>query len=323
MKNSFPPKSTPTSISRREFLKKLAVLLAGAPFISSLSILDSLNAFAEQSDLSPIRKTIPSTGEKIPVIGMGTWQTFHVSGPTEIDARAQVLKAFFDLGGGMIDSSPMYGLAEQVLGKVLPGLTNTDSLFSASKIWNMDPAMGPRQFEDSCRLWKLPNFDLFQVHNLLTWEEHLATLRELKESGRIRYLGITTSHGRRHRELERIMRTQPLDFIQVTYNIRDREVEDRILPLAADEGIAVIANRPYQGGYLIDDAQRRALPEWAADMGCANWPEFLLKFIVSHPAVTCAIPATRQVEHMNENMRAGYGILPSQAMRKRMAELFT
>lgn len=323
MNNKFIKTSKPTEMSRREFLKKLAILVAGTPFLSSLSILDSMNAFADTQEMRHILKPIPSTREQIPVIGMGTWQTFHVSGRSERDARTNVLRTFFDMGGGVIDSSPMYGLAEEVLGYGLPQIKNVDSLFSASKIWNIDPDMGPRQFEDSCELWQQPAFDLFQVHNLLSWPEHLATLRKLKEQGKIRYLGVTTSHGRRHTELERVMRTQPLDFIQVTYNIIDREVEDRILPLALDQDIAVIANRPYQGGRLIDYAQKQTLPEWAKEADCSNWPEFLLKYIVSHPAVTCVIPATTQIEHMKENMRAGYGQLPSKQIRIKMQDRFT
>ena len=309
-------------MNRREFLKYILKMGSGAlcfgltPWTSWAESLD-----AQQNTEGMLRKFIPSSGEQIPVIGMGTWQTFDVGNNTALrDARTQVLRRFFEMGGGMIDSSPMYGSAEDVIGYGLNKLGSTNNLFSASKVWTMFKKGGPEQFQDSQRLWGLKQFDLFQVHNLLNWEDHLKYLNELKQDGQIRYVGITTSHGRRHYDFLKLMASQPLDFIQVTYNIADREVEEKILPLAADRGIAVIANRPYQGGRLINRLERTPLPEWAKEFDCDNWPQFLLKFIVSHPAVTCTIPATTQVEHMTENMQATLGRMPNAAIRKRMID---
>lgn len=266
-------------------------------------------------------KRIPSTGEPLVVIGMGTWISFNVgSDPVLREERTGVLRAFFENGGELIDSSPMYGSSEAVLGYGLRRLGYPDDLFAATKVWTPSADDGRRQIAESRRLWGVERFDLLQVHNLVAWEEHLDTLFAMKRAGELRYVGITTSHGRRHRELEAIMRDYPIDFVQATYNAVDREVEERILPLAAERGIAFIANRPYRGGSLIDNVQRHPLPLWAADCGCRNWPEFLLKFIVSHPAVTCAIPATTQVEHMRENMGAATGEMPDETARRKMAD---
>ncbi len=251
---------------------------------------------------------------------MGTWITFNVgTDPLLRDERTEVLRTFFELGGEVIDSSPMYGSAEAVLGYGLEKLGYPPDLFAATKVWTSSGAEGRSQVAESRRLWGVERFDLLQVHNLVAWREHLQTLFAMKEEGRVRYVGITTSHGRRHKDLEAIMRSHPVDFVQVTYNAVDREVESRILPLAAERNIAVIANRPYRGGSLIDKVQRHPLPPWAEDCGCRNWPEFLLKYIVSHPAITCAIPATTQVEHMRENMGAATGSLPGAAMRERIS----
>lgn len=266
-----------------------------------------------------VTKPIPSSGEAIPVIGLGTWITFNVGN----DARARasstaVMGRFFELGGKLIDSSPMYGSSQPVIGHGLQALGKTPAVFSAEKVWTSSGARGPEQIEASRRHWGVETFDLMQVHNLLSWEEHLPALLAMKAAGRLRYVGITTSEGRRHRDFERILREQPLDFIQVTYNILDREAEQRLLPLARERGIAVLANRPFREGPLIDRLQRHPLPPWAAEIDCANWPQFVLKFIVAHPAVTCAIPATTSVAHVAENMGAAYGRLPDDAMRRRM-----
>ncbi|MFW5682191.1 MAG: aldo/keto reductase [Phycisphaeraceae bacterium] len=266
-------------------------------------------------------KLIPGTDEKLPVIGMGTWQTFNVGGDRELrNDRTRVLEAHFDAGGGMIDSSPMYGSAQAVLGYGLEKLGMPDTLFSADKVWTRDGDATREQAAESRELWNVDRFDLMQVHNLIAWREHLPTLREMKDDGRIRYVGITTSHGRRHADVERILRNEPIDFVQLTYNLTHRRVEDRLLPLAQDRGIAVIANRPFDGGQLVKGIQRAGhpLPPWAKDIGCDHWPAFLLKFIVSHPAVTCAIPATTRVEHMKENKQAELGPMPDAKTRQRM-----
>jgi diketogulonate reductase-like aldo/keto reductase len=252
---------------------------------------------------------------------MGTWITFNVGrDPVAREARTEVLRTFFEMGGGLIDSSPMYGSAEAVVGAGLRRLGPMPGLFAATKVWTSSGADGPLQIAESQGLWGLDRFDLLQVHNLLAWRAHLDTLFALKAEGKVRYVGITTSHGRRHAELESVMRDKPVDFVQATYNARDREVEQRILPLAAERGIAFIANRPFQGGSLIERVQKHPLPPWAADLDCANWAQFLLKYIVSHPAVTCAIPATRQIAHMRENMGATLGVLPEPATRALMAK---
>jgi diketogulonate reductase-like aldo/keto reductase len=228
------------------------------------------------------------------------------------------MRAFFDAGGRMIDSSPMYGSSQPVIGEGLARIGRTAQVFSADKVWTSSAGRGPSQIEASRRFWQVPRFDLLQVHNLLAWEEHLPRLFEMKAAGQLGYVGITTSEGRRHRDIEAIMRSQPIDFVQITYNVLDREVEERILPLARERGIAVIANRPFREGALLRDLARHALPAWAKEIDCDGWAQFVLKFIVSHPAVTCAIPATTRVDHVRQNMGAAQGVLPDPATRKRL-----
>ena len=267
----------------------------------------------------PLRRAIPATGERLPVIGMGSWITFNVGDdPALREARREVLQAFFDRGGAVIDSSPMYGSSEEVIGYCLARIANKGSLFSATKVWTVSRWLGVRQMKESRRLWGAERFDLMQIHNLLDWETHLETLVDWKARGRVRYIGMTTSHGSRHGELEKAMAGQPLDFVQFTYNILDREAERRLLPLAAERGLAVIINRPFRRGALFDDFARHPLPDWASEFDCANWAQFFLKFIVSHPAVTCAIPATSRVDHMHQNMGAAHGRLPDAETRRRM-----
>jgi diketogulonate reductase-like aldo/keto reductase len=202
----------------------------------------------------------------------------------------------------------------------LQKLRHPKSLFSAEKVWVSDADEGAGQMERSRRHWGVPRFDLMQVHNLLSWERHLPRLLQMKADGKLRYVGITTSEGRRHGEFERIMREHKLDFAQLTYNILDREAEARLLPLAQERGIAVLANRPFREGALLRALAGKKLPQWAADIGAASWAQFVLKFIVSHPAITCAIPATSKVDHVRENMATASGQMPDAAMRKRMAD---
>lgn len=255
------------------------------------------------------------------MIGMGSWITFNVGQlPALRDQRVKVLQAFFDHGGGMVDSSPMYGTSEEVIGYCLGKISNDENLFSATKVWTVGRSEGIEQMQQSERLWGMKRFDLMQIHNLLDWDSHLKTLTKWKAEGRLRYIGITTSHGRRHDELEDVLRTKPFDFVQFTYNILDREAEKRLLPLAADKGLAVICNRPFRRKQLITMVEKHPLPEWAGEFDCANWPQFLLKFVVSHPAVSCAIPATSRVDHMIENMGALRGRLPDGKMRQRMTQ---
>lgn len=268
-------------------------------------------------------RPIHSSGERIPAIGLGSAYTFDVapSGRSQ-DNCTGIMQAFFDLGGGMIDSSPMYGRAELVIGNALERIDNTEGLFSATKVWTPGRITGKLQMQHSLELWGLESFDLIQVHNLVDWDTHLPWLREWKEEGRIRYLGVTTSHGRRHGELEKILRTEPLDFVQLTYNVEKRQAERLLLPLARDRGVAVIVNRPFERGGLFRRVKGRALPGWAGEIDCENWAQIFLKFIVSHPDVTCAIPATTNLDHLRENMGALHGRLPDQATRKKMAEYF-
>jgi len=267
-----------------------------------------------------ITKPIPATGERVPAIGMGTWITFNVGEDADLRRdRLDILETFFARGGGMIDSSPMYGSSQAVVGWCLERLDDTSGLLAADKIWTRF-GDGAAQMAETRRRWGVERFDVMQVHNLVNWREHLPTLRRAKDDGRVRYIGVTTSHGRRHDELERLMRDEPLDFVQLTYNILDRAAEDRLLPLAAERGLAVICNRPYRRKQLFRLYQDRPLPPWAGEVGAANWAEFFLKFIVSHPAVTCAIPATSQRVHMRENMGALYGRLPDARDRERMVD---
>lgn len=264
-------------------------------------------------------RTIPKSGEAIPAVGLGSWITFNVGNDQAgRDASAGVMRAFLAAGGRLIDSSPMYGSSQEVIGYGIKKAGNAQRLFSATKVWISGGSNGPAQIEESRRLWGVPKFDLLQVHNLLSWEEHLPTLFAMKAAGKLRYVGVTTSHGRRHDDLERIMRTQPIDFIQVTYNVASREVENRILPLALERRIAVIINRPFEGGDLIDETKGKPLPAWAGELGCKSWAQIMLKFIISHPAVTCPIPATTRVDHVQENLGAAAGPLPDKAMRARI-----
>lgn len=272
--------------------------------------------------VAAIQRTIPKSGASIPAIGMGSWLTFDVGEDERLRAeRCEVLRTFFEHGGRLIDSSPMYGSSEAVIGHCLEQL-NAEP-FAATKVWTYGRRIGIDQMEHSRRLWGVKGFDLMQVHNLLDWRSHLETLKAMKAQGQIRYIGITTSHGRRHRELEQLMaREEALDFVQFTYNIADREAEQRLLPLATERKLAVIINRPFQGGRLFARVAGKPLPVWAAEIDCDNWAQFFLKFILSHPAVSCAIPATTRVDHMRQNMGALHGLLPDAAMRRRMVQVF-
>lgn len=266
-----------------------------------------------------LTKTIPSSGEAVPAIGMGSWLTFDVGANNQLrNQRTEVLRTFFDRGGAVIDSSPMYGSSQSVIGYGLSRLSKPNALFAADKVWIPGGENGPDQIARTTRRWGVDHFDLLQVHNLVSWRAHLETLFDMKQQGRLRYVGVTSYAGLRYSEIETIMRTHPIDFIQVTYNLADREAENRLLPLAQEKGIAVIANRPFREGALINTLMRRPLPDLAAEIGAQNWAQFLLKFIISHPALTVAIPATRRIDHMRENMGAMSGPLPDAAFRKRM-----
>lgn len=309
------------SLTRREFMQRLVglgSLLTISPVLANTNSPQHSQQYSQQH-----KRAIPSTGELLPLIGLGSWITFGIDpGDSEdMNQREAVMREFINRGGGLMDSSPMYGNAEQVIGLLLKRIGKHDGLFSATKVWTHGYRQGFLQMEHSRLLWGLSHLDLIQVHNLMDWETHLPTLRGMKEEGVIRYIGVTTSHGRRHDELINIMRKEKIDFVQFTYNLLDREAEQKLLPLAADKGIAVIINRPFRRGGLFDYVGRHPIPEWANDIDCRSWAQFFLKFIISHPSVTCAIPATSRVDHLQENMMAGYGRLPDQSMRKRMIKV--
>lgn len=307
------------AISRRNFVVGVS---AGLMTLNGVIHSNLTRAEPTSSADIVIQKPVWSSGELIPAIGMGTWITFNVGGSQRLrDARVKVLERFFKGGGTVIDSSPMYGSAEEVLGYCLNKLPGKTS-FSATKTWTSSSEEGKSQFADSTRLWGLPKLDLLQIHNLVAWQTHLPYLRELKQQGKIRYVGITTSHSRRHSDIEHILEREPLDFLQLTYNISDRDAEQRLLPLAADKGVSVICNRPFQGGRLPDHTSNKKLPVWAPELGCTTWPQLMLKYVISHPSVTAAIPATSKVEHMDENMRAVTGVLPSISQRQQILAAF-
>ncbi|MBH0239070.1 aldo/keto reductase [Methylobrevis sp. L22] len=289
-----------------------------AAFAAAMAALPPARGLAQTA--TPLTRTIPSSGEPIPAVGLGTWITFNVGDDPELRAEcADVMAAFFAAGGRMIDSSPMYGSSQAVVGQGLERLGRPDALFSAEKVWTSSAADGPAQIEQTRRRWGVERFDLVQVHNLLGWEAHLATLLEMKAQGQLRYVGITTSEGRRHDLFEEVMRRQPLDFVQLSYNPLDREAERRLLPLAAERGIAVIVNRPFRQGALTRRLDGAPLPGWAGELGATSWAQVILKFILAHPAVTVAIPATTRVDHVRENLAAAGGVLPDAALRERIA----
>jgi len=308
--------SKPENINRRQFIEK-GIGLAGA-VASGFIYSGSVNAA-----LTSIRKAIPKTGEMLPVIGMGTSRTFDASGDAELLARLmRVTQTFFDLGGGMIDSSPMYGASQKVLGKLLPKVNGKKNLFAATKVWIEGKEEGVEQMNASREQWGIQNFDLMQIHNLVDWENHFETLQQMKADGKIRYIGITTSHGRYHSQLSNILEKHNFDFVQLTYNIGNRDVESPLLSIAQEKGVAVIANRPYQRGDLFRHVKGKPLPAWAGDFNCTSWGQYFLKYAVSHPAVTCAIPATTKVKHMKDNMQAARGVLPTPKQRIQMVKYF-
>ena len=298
-------------ITRRTFLAAGTLGLAAA----NTRLLSAAEA--------PIMRKIPSSGELLPVMGMGSSRTFDVSEDSPVmEQLTEVVRLFFEGQGALIDSSPMYGNAETVLGEVLSRLGMPDKLFAATKVWTYGQEAGISQMLESMERMQVRRFDLMQIHNLRDWELHLPTLKAWKEEGKIRYLGITTSHQRYHEELLEIMRREPLDFVQFSYNIENRVAEERLLPLAADRGIATLINRPYQRGALFRKSRNVELPALAKELGCASWGQFYLKFIIGHPAVTCLIPATSKPHHMKDNMGANFGPVPTEAQRREMIRIF-
>ncbi len=265
-------------------------------------------------------RRIPSTGAALPVIGCGTWRTFDVgTSPAERAPLAEVLNILFEAGGSVIDSSPMYGGAEGVIGDLLSAANTRDKAFIATKVWTHGRAQGIEQMQRSMTLFRTDHIELMQIHNLVDWRTHLQTLRTWKREGRITYLGVTHYTASAYDQLEAVMRAETLDFVQLNYAMDDRAAERTLLPLAADRGIAVLVNQPFGGGGLLRSLRGRPLPDWAGEIGCQSWAQILLKFVLSHPAVTCVIPGTGKPEHMRDNVRAGMGPMPDQALRQKMA----
>jgi diketogulonate reductase-like aldo/keto reductase len=307
---------------KENFTRREATRLIGASAAGLLLPVRAARAQTKSESSTMLMRAIPSSGEKLPVIGLGTWRTFDVD--LTSDNRRQlgdVLSLFIKLGGRVIDTSPMYGRAEDVIGELTAALGIRDRLFLATKVWTRGQENGIRSMERSMVRLRTKQIDLMQVHNLVDVHTHLATLREWKEQGRIRYIGITHYEFGAFDEVEKIMRSEKLDFVQINYSLMEREAEEKILPLAQERGIAVIVNRPFGGGDLFDRVRSKSLPEWSADFDCRSWAQFFLKWIIANSAVTCAIPATGKARHLEDNMQAGIGRLPDTKMRQRMVEL--
>ena len=320
-------KGSGSDITRREATRLIGAGAAGllVPIRASL-------AQTKTESSTMLMRPIPSSGEKLPVIGLGTWRTFDVDLTTDNRRELEeVLSLLVKLGGRVIDSSPMYGRAEEVIGDLTATLGIRDKLpaasppggglFLATKVWTRGKENGIKSMERSMSRLRTKRIDLMQVHNLVDVDTHLATLREWKEDGRIRYIGITHYESGAFAEVEKIMRSEKLDFVQINYSVVEHEAEGRILPLAQERGIAVVVNRPFGGGDLFDRVRSKSLPGWAAEFDCRSWAQFFLKWIVANPAVTCAIPATGKTRHLEDNMQAGIGRLPDAKMRQRMLEV--
>ena len=304
------------AITRRE-----ATRLIGGVTASCLWPINATGAQSKSELATMLMRPIPSSGEKLPLIGLGTWQTFDVD-PAQSAPLAEVMSTFVKLGGHVIDSSPMYGRAEEVVGDLLTKLKLRDSLFLATKVWTRGQQAGIDSMERSFARLQTKTIDLMQVHNLVDAETQLRTIREWKAQGRFRYLGVTHYEASAFAKVAKILVGEKLDFVQVNYSIVEREAEEKILPLAQERGVAVIVNRPFSAGDLFSRVRGKPLPDFAAEFDCTSWPQFFLKWIIAHPAVTCAIPATNNVRHVEDNMRAGVGKLPDAKMRQRMIEVF-
>lgn len=301
-------------LSRRDMIK----LGAGA---GAALALGRLPAFGQTPEL--IRRAIPSSGERVPAVGLGTARTFNVGmSEAELAPLREVMAAFIELGGTVLDTAPGYGSSEAVSGALARELDVVDRLFIATKVAATEKAQGIEQMENSMRLLNRSAIDLMQIHNLRGWETQLATLREWKAAGRFRYIGITTSRDSQYDDFAAVMEREELDFVQLNYSLGSRKAEERLLPLAADRGMAVLVNLPYMRGRLFQAVEGHELPEWAAEFDATSWGQFFLKFILAHPAVTCPIPATTKVHHLRDNIGATYGRLPDEAMRRRMIEFF-
>jgi diketogulonate reductase-like aldo/keto reductase len=316
-------------MTRREAAKIIGTATAGLMLPTNAS-----RGQAKGEKSAMLTRTIPSSGEKLPVIGLGTWRAFDVDLSADIRRQLEdVLSMFVKLGGHVIDSSPMYGRAEEVIGELTSALGIRDKfatanpsgggLFLATKVWTEGKQRGIQSMERSMSLLRTNRIDLIQVHNLVDVNTQLATLQEWKQQGRIRYTGITHYESGALNEIEKLMRSQKFDFLQINYSLMEPEAEERVLPLAQERGVAVIANRPFGAGDLFGEVRSKPLPDWAAEIDCRSWAQFFLKWIVANPAITCAIPATDKPRHLEDNMQGGIGRLPDAKLRRQMAELIS
>lgn len=296
-------------MKRRESLQYIAAM-GMLPFLSGWRFLDN----------DKIMRTIPSTGETLPAVGIGTWETFDADPNLTAELRQlkEVLTILNRKGGKVIDSSPMYGFAERNVGQISTDLGINKDLFLATKVWTTGKERGIEQMNNSLSLMKRERLDLMQIHNLVDWQIHIKTLRDWREKGKIRYIGITHYLESSYAEMENIMKSEPLDFIQVNYNIAERKSAERLLPLAQEKKIAVITSQPFGVGKLFGRVKDKKLPEWASEFDCHSWAQFFLKFVIANPAVTCVIPGTGNPEHMADNIQACYGRLPDEKQRERM-----
>jgi len=290
---------------------------------AAASVLPVLARMPAAAAATPNKRDVPSSGEQIPVMGMGSSRTFSSDpGNDERGRLKDVLQVFFDNGGAVVDTSPMYGEAERLLGELIQGVRGHEALFAATKVWTYGRESGIEQMQQSMELMNVDRFDLIQIHNLRDWRVHVETLKQWKAEGKVRYFGITTSHGRSHGDLLAALNSEAFDFVQFTYSIASREAEERLLPLARDRGIATLINRPFERGELFSKVKGKPLPDWADEIDCASWGQYFLKFCLGHDAVTCLIPATSKPHHMADNMAAGFGRLPEPDMQRRMLRHF-
>ena len=303
-----------TTMTRRNAAKLIGGATAG--------LLLPIGTCAADESSAMLTRSIPVSGEKLPVIGLGTWQAFDVDLTAEHRKQlTDVLSLFVKLGGRVIDSSPMYGRAEEVIGALTNSLGLRDKLFLATKVWTRGRQAGADSMERSFTRLQTKRIDLMQVHNLVDVETQLATMRDWKAQGRFRYIGITHYEAGAFADVEKILRSDKLDFLQINYSLMEPEAGQRVLPLAQDRQVAVISNRPFGGGDLFSRVRTKPLPEWAAEFDCRSWAQFFLKWIIAHPAVTCAIPATNKPSHLEDNLAAGTGRLPDTKMRQRMEQV--